>query len=561
LTGDPGRRSEPPRSDRNAWDQAAYAQHDKGAEYSHHTPRRGVARADILSPAPDSGRQWWEDGTTAPEGRGATRGGARYGILFLVLLALAILCVTGFLLARIFVSDSPPTLSPLAAQTLSPFATNPGSQPTGLAGTPGSGRLTINPTQGTINTLVTVTGEGWWPGEPVFVFVRSQEEESGPGYAYAAAVADDRGDFQTAFTFPNEMRWIGEEWAEVIGRGTRSGLEASTRFVLVTPTPTNTPTAYPTFPPTATPPPTDTPWPTDTPFPTATPTPDIVITDWKGEYFANPALAGAPVLVRNDVDIDFNWGAGSPNPGIPSDQFSVRWTRQLRFKEGTYRLGITVDDGVRFWMDGHLLIDEWHDGSQTTYTVDVYTSAGDHSLQLEYYEGLGGAMVRFSRSKIQPPTETPLPTDTPQPTDTPPPTQPPTSPLPDRWQAEYYANMDLLRRPILVREDPEINFDWGVGSPDERIPVDGFSARWTGKTWVSGGLYVYYLTVDDGARVWLDGQLVLDAWPAIIGQTYSTQLQLEEGVHTFQVEYFEALSDARIRLWAETMASPMSASP
>ncbi len=358
-----------------------------------------------------------------------------YGVALLLVLAVVVLCGAGFFVIRALVSSSPP--APLPAyitRTASPEASSPSPQSTATPVTAGQGLLTVSPEQGYINTLVTVTGEGWWPGEPVFVFLRSQKEGSGPGFAYAAAVADDQGRMHTAFTFPNEMRWIGEEFAEVVARGSRSGLEASSRFALVAPTPTDTvplPTAGPTLTPS------QTPWPTDTPATTATPTPDLIISDWRGEYYDNPALAGDPVYIRNDVAIDFNWGGGSPDPRIPDDQFSARWTRLWSFSGGFYRFTVLADDGVRFWLDGQIVVDEWHDSTLVPHAVDLYVSEGQHSLRLEYYENLGGAMVQMIWVPVKPPTMTPSPTArptgtptyTPSPTHTPSPTAtvPPTN--------------------------------------------------------------------------------------------------------------------------------------
>jgi len=144
----------------------------------------------------------------------------------------------------------------------------------------------------------------------------------------------------------------------------------------------------------------------------------------------------------------------------------------------------------------------------------------------------------------------------PGPTDTPPPTTPPSAALPERWSGEYFSNPALVGDPVLVRQDRSIDFDWGTGSPDAGIPADGFSVRWTGELWSSGGGYAYYLIVDDGARIWLDGQLLIDAAPAVLGQTYSSQVLLSEGAHSFRVEYFEAAGQARIRLWAEAQTRP-----
>ena len=89
------------------------------------------------------------------------------------------------------------------------------------------------------------------------------------------------------------------------------------------------------------------------PAPTATPTPKI--TEWRGEYFANRNLSGAPALLRNDSKVDFNWGAGSPGSRIPIDNFSARWTRSLAFDAGDYRFYARSDDGVRLWLDLSLI--------------------------------------------------------------------------------------------------------------------------------------------------------------------------------------------------------------
>ena len=491
------------------------------------------------------------------------RGSANYLVIALVLVALAVLCVTGFLVVRVLLPNRPPVILPAfitetAANSPTPSQSVPSAAPSVLAGS-GAPQVSINPTSGYVNTLITVGGEGWWPNEAVFVFLRSPEEGEGRGYAYAAALTDEDGRFRTAVTFPNEVRWLGQAWADVIGRGNRSGLEASTRFALNPPTPTATlppPTLRPTQPDTPTPWPTDTPWPTETPLPTATPTPDVVITDWRGEYYANPAVSGEPALVRNDVAIDFNWGAGSPGAGMPIDQFSARWTRILYFEEGQYRIVVRSDDGVRFWIDGQLVVDEWHDSSGDTYVVDVPLTSRNHSLQLDFYEHVGGALVQLVWTKLEPPTPTLPPTATPTatPTLTPAPIRPtdtPEPPVTEVWRAEYFANPVLGGPPALIRMEPDLELDWALDSPGQEIPVDGFSARFTRDIVVPSGLYRVYLQVDDGARVWLDGQLLIDEWHAYTGETYVAEIELPMGVHRMRVDYYEDVSVAHIRLWME----------
>jgi hypothetical protein len=344
------------------------------------------------------------------------------------------------------------------------------------------------------------------------------------------------------------MRWVGQEWADVIARGTRSGKEASTRFNLIAPTATDTPvppTATPTRAPTDTPAPTATPLPTDTPQPT--PTPETIITAWRGEYFANAELQGDPILIRNDEVIDLNWGLGSPAEGIPADRFSARWTQWLYFDEGSYLFAMMADDGVRFWIDDQLVVDEWHDSSQETYTVEVDLAAGEHALALEYYENLGGAAIYLNWAPIEPPTSMPEPTAGLIPTST---VLPPPS---DAWWGEYFDNVSLEGDPVLTRIDPEVDFDWGLGSPGDGVPRNDFSARWTRQTWVPAGTYRYSLEVDDGARLWVDGNLLIDAWPATIGNVYTAETTMSDGIHTLQVEYFEITVDARIHLWSEAI--------
>ena len=527
---------------------------------------------------------------------------------FLLLLAVTVLCLVGLFVIRVLFSDSPPATLPAPVTRIEqPTRVSSGSAGTSTStstAVPGAARITIDPPSGYVNTLVTVSGQGWWPGEPVFVFLRSLEEGDGPAYAYAAAVADERGSIHTAFTFPNEMRWVGQDRAEVIARGSRSGVEVIIQFSLVAPTATSTappPTPRPTRPAGQTPRPSDTPTPTVTPQATPTSTPDLVIGDWLGEYFANKYVSGTPVFFRDDIKVDFNWGSGSPDSRIPENQFSVRWTRRQDFAEGFYRFTILADDGVRFWIDGKLMLDEWRDGTLIPFSFDLYLPKGQHPLRLEYYENLGGAMVQLHWRSIPPPTATPSPTPTPTttpkpthtarpsptttptptytatplptatstptptatatPSPTPDPTHTPTPvptepPLPAQWIATYYANPDLAGSAAVSRIDAELDFDWGGGSPGAGIPVDGFSARWIGETLLSAGTYAYTLTVDDGCHVWVDGQLVVDEWHESGGAVYPFEVSVQGGRHTFVVEFLEMTGNAYIRLSGETAPAP-----
>ncbi|NLD74502.1 MAG: hypothetical protein GX649_17515, partial [Chloroflexi bacterium] len=110
-----------------------------------------------------------------------------------------------------------------------------------------------------------------------------------------------------------------------------------------------------------------------------TPAPEPIITDWRGEYYNNTTLEGPPALITNEVDLQFEWGEGSPHPAIQRDRFSARYARRLHFSRGEYRLTAVVDDGVRVWIDGRLVIDAWQTGIRRAYT-HVLTLDGSHDL-------------------------------------------------------------------------------------------------------------------------------------------------------------------------------------
>ena len=130
------------------------------------------------------------------------------------------------------------------------------------------------------------------------------------------------------------------------------------------------------------------------------PEPPPPVEPFAAEYFDDSTLTGGPVLARTDDAIDFDWGAGSPNTVVPSDQFSARWTRTKTYAAGTYRFSVTGDDGIRVLVDGHQVIDGWLYQAPTTYTADIPLSEGQHTVVVEYFEHTGGAVARFSESKV-----------------------------------------------------------------------------------------------------------------------------------------------------------------
>jgi hypothetical protein len=120
------------------------------------------------------------------------------------------------------------------------------------------------------------------------------------------------------------------------------------------------------------------------------------------EYFNNSDFT-APVLTRTDATINFNWGSGSPAPSIGADTFSVRWTGYIEPRYGeSYTFSTRSDDGVRLWINGQQIINNWTLHSPTENSSQVTLSAGQrYALKMEFYENGGGAVAQLRWSSAR----------------------------------------------------------------------------------------------------------------------------------------------------------------
>lgn len=239
------------------------------------------------------------------------------------------------------------------------------------------------------------------------------------------------------------------------------------------------------------------------------------ITAWKGQYWNNRYLSGNPVLCRNDGSVNFDWGGGGPGSGVPADNFSARWTRQLSFNAGEYTFIARADDGIRVWLDSSLIIDAWRDQGPTEYRAKRNVSAGNHTIKVEYYENGGGAVaqLRWERTSIT---------------------------CPNQYKAEYYNNRYLSGSPVLTRcEAWPINQNWGSGGPGNGLPNDNFSVRWTGQAYIAAGTYTIIAKADDGIRAWIGSDQVINAWRDQAPTEYRATRTLSGGTYNIKVEYYE----------------------
>ncbi len=256
---------------------------------------------------------------------------------------------------------------------------------------------------------------------------------------------------------------------------------------------------------------------------------------WAATYWNNTDLSGTPALQRSEANVNYDWGAGSPQSGtINADYFSARWTRYIDVTPGTYSFTITCDDGMRLWVDGELLLEPWYEHPSLTLTAQKYLGPGHHLIKVEYYEQAGLAVAQLSWQLASAPPST------------------------GNWNAEYFNNITLGGSPVLVRNDTTINFDWGSGSPAAgTVNEDRFSVRWTQNLNLAAGTYTFQVTADDGVRVWVNGHLLVDAWIEQASTTYTGDIYLPGGAVTVEMQYFENYGMAVAKLsWSKDGVTP-----
>ena len=120
-------------------------------------------------------------------------------------------------------------------------------------------------------------------------------------------------------------------------------------------------------------------------------------------------------------------------------------------------------------------------------------------------------------------------------------------------KGEYYKDTEL-KTLVLTRKDPGINFSWGAGTPDPKVPAAGFSVRWTGEFEVPfTSAWTFTTNCKDGVRLWVNDRLLFDKWTEQSGVEWFGTLDLVEGQkYSIVMEYYENTDEARAILYWST---------
>lgn len=104
-------------------------------------------------------------------------------------------------------------------------------------------------------------------------------------------------------------------------------------------------------------------------------------------------FTAAPIDTRFVARIDESTN-GAFAAGLPSDNFAVRYTGEfIAESAGTYTFFLTSDDGSRLFVDGALVIDNDGLQSATQSQVSIPLTAGQHAIEVRYFEATGAAVV------------------------------------------------------------------------------------------------------------------------------------------------------------------------
>jgi outer membrane protein OmpA-like peptidoglycan-associated protein len=127
----------------------------------------------------------------------------------------------------------------------------------------------------------------------------------------------------------------------------------------------------------------------------------------------------------------------------------------------------------------------------------------------------------------------------------------------DGLRGDYYTGLNFEHL-VQTRRDPLLDFTWHGEQPISGVPAEEFTVRWTG--WLVPpvtGHYVLHLSVDDGARVWLDGKQLLDEWRGQPLGYYDMPVDLQAGrPYHLRLDYCQYSRDATARLFWERPLTP-----
>lgn len=135
--------------------------------------------------------------------------------------------------------------------------------------------------------------------------------------------------------------------------------------------------------------------------------------------------------------------------------------------------------------------------------------------------------------------------------------------LPHGVAAEFYPNTQSFEGTPLERTDANVDFNWGFGSPMNGIGNDNFTARWRGRVKPEfTETYTFKTISDDGARLYVNGQLLIDQFVYGGNLQFTATITLTAGqLYDIEVQYLEGGFEAYVHLLWSSASRPEQAVP
>lgn len=274
------------------------------------------------------------------------------------------------------------------------------------------------------------------------------------------------------------------------------------------------------------------------------------------EYFGDKAMTKL-LMTRTDPTINLNLSATQPPAaGLPATGYAIRWTGQVQATQtAAYTFSTMSDDGVRLTVNGQTLINDWTDHAPRQGNGTIQLVAGQkYSIQMDYYQNAGGAVAQLFWSNPQ--------------------TAKQLVPTGQLYAAKpvgagtcltgsYYRDTTLTSL-VASRTDAQVNFAWANGAaPLAGMPTQNWSARWVGTVQATyTGTYTFYTTSDDGVRLTVNGQRLVDNWTIHAPTENSGAIYLVAGQrYTLQMDYFQGGGGAAAQLRWSGPATPKQLIP
>ncbi|MEZ4707578.1 MAG: PA14 domain-containing protein [Caldilineaceae bacterium] len=124
---------------------------------------------------------------------------------------------------------------------------------------------------------------------------------------------------------------------------------------------------------------------------------------WVLSFYPNLDWSGAPIYVQYTNLINLNWGAGSPGPGVPAQNYSARMTTEAFFYGGMYRFTLLADDEVSLVINNQTYFSSIGAGQPgKTFVVDVPMNQGTSHVEINFRQYTGPGYISIFWDYVKP---------------------------------------------------------------------------------------------------------------------------------------------------------------